>query len=57
VIVRPGASSINIFAAATCDKPAQDVLLADDINVEIRVGGAWNKAEEVAQILGSTDLL
>jgi hypothetical protein len=39
------------------NQPAQDILLADDIDVVAYIGRGWNRVVEVAQVFRSADLL
>ena len=49
--------AVAYHAVAGHDHLTQEVLLADNVDVVVRVGGGRNKREEITEILGTSDFV
>jgi hypothetical protein len=49
--------AVAYHAVAGHDHLTKEVILADDVDVVVRVGGGRNKREEITEILGTSDFV
>ena len=47
----------SVYGLFNLNRRSDEVLLAEDVDVVVRVGGGRNKREEITEILGTSDFV